>query len=151
MSAIADFENKVQTAAVNIAQKHAREFVANLQPGDKFAGLNAEAGRLFTPGSVGYGLFINYGLIELARIALDLDKDGTIISMAKKPDESREGILDRLDYGLDGATKIIMQLHNDKVALLAACKAVDGDVERLGTITHSSAEKVREAIAQVEG
>lgn len=68
---------------LQVAAVMAREYVANLQPGDRFLGLVPEAAKHFDIGSEGYNLFVNCAAIELERVAMDLDATNRIISLAR--------------------------------------------------------------------
>jgi len=73
---------ETQLNARQIVARMAYEYIQNLQPGDRFLGLQAEAARHFDIGSEGYGLFIARALHERSKIAMDLDSERRIISIA---------------------------------------------------------------------
>lgn len=69
--------------ALQIVAKMAYEYVNNLQPGDRYLGLQTEAARHFDIGSEGYGLFIGCALHQMTRYVMDVDKDSRIISIVR--------------------------------------------------------------------
>lgn len=76
-----------QPSARQIVARMAGEYIDNLQPGERFLGLQAEAARHFDIGSEGYGLFISHALHQMAKISMDLDAEHRIVSIVR----TREG------------------------------------------------------------
>ena len=69
--------------ALQVVAKMAYEFVNNLQPGDKFHGLQVEAAKHFDVGSEGYGMFIGCALHQMSRFVIDFDRERRIVSIVR--------------------------------------------------------------------
>jgi hypothetical protein len=76
-----DFD--AQFNALQIVAKMAYDYVNNLQPGDRYLGLQAEAARHFDIGSEGYGLFIGCATHQMRNLVMDVDGDRRIISIVR--------------------------------------------------------------------
>jgi hypothetical protein len=70
-----------QFQALQIVARMARDFVDNMQPGDRFFGLQVEAAKHFDIGSEGYGLFIGCCLHQMSRYVMDFDSERRIVSI----------------------------------------------------------------------
>jgi hypothetical protein len=75
------FDAKFQ--ALQIVAKMAYEFVNELQPGDRFFGLQSEAAQRFDIGSEGYGLFVGCALHHMSKFVMDVDADRRIVSIVR--------------------------------------------------------------------
>lgn len=138
--------------ATLVVERIARDYIADLKPGDYFSGIAYEASKRFDIGSIGYDLFVNTAMQEFGKIVMDVDKYGRIVSIAANP-EQRSKVERRAEArkNVESIKQLVIRQHNEKVTLLAACRAVDRDVEQTGTVSEKAIEAVREAIKFVEG
>jgi hypothetical protein len=69
--------------ALQVVARMAYDYIEQLQPGDKFFGLQVEAAKHFDVGSEGYGQFIGCALHHMSRFAIDFDGQRRIVSIAR--------------------------------------------------------------------
>lgn len=80
---VAEIELDAKFRAKQIVARMAYDFIESLKPGDRFPGLQAEAGKHFDVGSEAYGLFIGCALHQMTRYVIDFDDNRIIVSIVR--------------------------------------------------------------------